>query len=64
MKLCFIIIIIVDVEKSKKKKKKEEEDPVWPSRGKVLGWKAEGPRFESSSALLSLQKLWSVDTVL
>ena len=24
----------------------------------------EGPRFESVSALLSLQKLWSVDTVL
>ena len=36
---------------------------VWPS-GKALGWYAEGPRFESTSALLSLQKLWSVDTVL
>ena len=33
-------------------------EPVWPSS------KAEGPRFESASALLSLQKLWSVDTVL
>ena len=38
-------------------------EPVWPS-GKALGWQAEGPRFESTSALLSLQKLWSVDTVL
>ena len=38
-------------------------EPVWPS-GKALGWKAEGLRFESASALLSLQKLWSVDTVL
>ena len=37
-------------------------EPIWP-RGKALGWKAEGPRFESASALLSLQKLWSVDTV-
>ena len=26
--------------------------------------KAEGPRFESASALPSLQKLWSVGTVL
>ena len=38
-------------------------EPVWPS-GKALGWQAEGPQFESASALLSLQKLWSVDTVL
>ena len=38
-------------------------EPVWPS-GKALGWKAEGPGFESALALLSLQKLWSVDTVL
>ena len=30
--------------------------PVWP-RGKALGWYAEGLRFESASALLSLQKL-------
>ena len=30
-------------------------EPVWPS-GKALGWEAEGPRFESASALLSLQK--------
>ena len=26
-------------------------EPVWPS-GKALGWEAEGPRFESASALL------------
>ena len=37
-------------------------EPVWPS-GKALGWQAEEPRFESASALLSLQELWSVDTV-
>ena len=41
----------------------EPGEPVWPS-GKALGWKAEGFRFESTSVLLSLQKLWSVDTVL
>ena len=35
-------------------------EPVWPS-GKALGWKAEELRLESISALLSLQKLWSVD---
>ena len=40
-----------------------EREPLWPS-GKAYGWQAEGPRFESASALLSLQKLWSVDTVL
>ena len=38
-------------------------EPVWPS-GKALGWEAQGLRFESASALLSLQKLWSRDTVL
>ena len=38
-------------------------EPVWPS-GKALGWQAEGLRFESASALLSLQKLWSVNTIL
>ena len=38
-------------------------EPVWPS-GKALGWLAEGPRFESTSALLSFPKLWSVNTVL
>ena len=38
-------------------------EPVWPS-SKVLGWEEEGPRFESASALLSLQKLWSLDAVL
>ena len=40
-----------------------ECEPVWPS-GKALGWYAEGPRFESASALLSLRKSWSVDTVM
>ena len=34
----------------------EQCEPVWPS-GKALGWKAEGPRFESAPALLSLQKV-------
>ena len=33
---------------------------VWPS-GKALGWKAEGTRFDSASALRSLQKLWFMD---
>ena len=37
-------------------------EPVWSS-SKALGLEAEGPRFESASALLSLQKLWSVDIV-
>ena len=37
-------------------------EPVWPN-GKPLGWQAEGPRFDSASALLSLQKLWSVDSL-
>ena len=36
--------------------------PAWPS-GKTFGWEAQGPRFDSVSALLSLQKL-SVDTLL
>ena len=35
----------------------------WPS-SKALGWQAEGPHFESTLALLFLQRLWSVDTVL
>ena len=37
-------------------------EPVWPS-GKALGWYAEGPRFDTASALLSLQKgcgLWTL----
>ena len=38
-------------------------EPVWPS-GKALGWQAEGSRFDSASAVISLSKLWSVDTVL
>ena len=33
------------------------------SSSEVLGWSAEGPRFESAVALLSLQKLWSCDLV-
>ena len=37
-------------------------EPVWPS-GKALGWYAEGPRFGTASAVLLLQKLWSVDTL-
>ena len=34
-------------------------EPAWPS-GKALGWKAEGPRFDSprDSTHLSLQKVW------
>ena len=36
-------------------------EPVWPS-GKAVGWQAEGPRFDTASVLLSLQKLRSVDT--
>ena len=37
-------------------------EPVWPS-GKALGWEAKGPRFDTASALLSLQKgcgLWTL----
>ena len=37
-------------------------EPVWLS-GKALGWQAEGPRFDTASALLSLQKgcgLWTL----
>ena len=33
---------------------------VWPS-GKALGWLAEGPRFESASAVFSPQTWWPVD---
>ena len=39
----------------------DRREPVWPS-GKALGWSAEGPRFDSASALLPLQKgcgLWT-----
>ena len=38
-------------------------EPVWPS-GKAVGWEVEGPRFDTESTLLSLQKLWFMDTVL
>ena len=37
-------------------------EPVWPG-GKALGWEAEGTRFDTASALLSLQKgcgLWTL----
>ena len=37
-------------------------EPVWPS-GKALGWEAKGPRFDTASALLTLQKgcgLWTL----
>ena len=37
-------------------------EPIWPS-GKALGWYAEGPQFDTASALLSLQKgcgLWTL----
>ena len=40
----------------------QKSEPVWPS-GKALGWYAEGPRFDTASALLSLQKgcgLWTL----
>ena len=40
----------------------KEGEPVWPS-GKALGWEAEGPRFDTASVLLSLQKgcgLWTL----
>ena len=40
-----------------------DREPVWPS-GKTLGWQAEGRRFESALALISLQELWFVDTIL
>ena len=32
--------------------------------GKTIDQKAEGPRFDFASALLLVQTLWSVDTVL
>ena len=37
-------------------------EPVWPN-GKALGWQAEGPRFDTASALLSLQKGWGLWTL-
>ena len=51
--------------KKKKKtwEKKKKSESVWPS-GKALGQQAEEPRFESATALLSIQKLCSVDIVL
>ena len=44
--------------KQKERTKSLQSEPVWPSG------KAEVPRFETASVLLSLQKLWFVDTVL
>ena len=41
-----------------KKGNTKKREPIWPSG------KAEGPLFESALDLLSLQKLWFVDTVL
>ena len=38
-------------------------EPVWPS-GKALGWLSRRTSVRSASALLSLQKLWFMDTVL
>ena len=38
-------------------------EPVWPSGKALLGWQVEGPRFDTASALLSLQKacgLWTL----
>ena len=29
----------------------------------AVGWKAEGPRFDTASALLSLKRLWFVDSL-
>ena len=55
-------LIMVDKYKNSPVRASESE-PVWPS-GKALGWSAEGPRFDPLSALLSLQKLWFIDTVL
>ena len=37
---------------------------VWNTRLPAVSHPIERPRFESASALLSFQKLWSVDTVL
>ena len=53
--------VTVDV-KQRWRKASSQSEPAWPS-GKWLGWLAEGPRFNSASAFLSLQKQ-SVDTVL
>ena len=39
-------------------------EPVWPSGKALVRLVSRGLRFESASALLSLQKLLSVDTVL
>ena len=38
-------------------------ESLWPS-GEALSWRAEGRQFDSASALFSLQKLWSVNTIM
>ena len=48
--------------KNDHQQQQQQRGPVWPS-GNALGWEAEGPRFDSASALLSLKKLWAVSTV-
>ena len=42
---------------------RQTREPVWPS-SKALDWQAERPLFKSASAILFLQKLWPLDTVL
>ena len=39
------------------------DEPVWPSDKAIWGWYAGRPRFDSASAVLSLQKVWFMDTV-
>ena len=38
------------------------DEPVWPSDKAIWGWYAGGPQFDSASAVLSLQKVWFMDT--
>ena len=48
--------------KQKQNERTVTSEPVWPC-GKALGWYAEGPRFDTASALLYLQKgcgLWTL----
>ena len=54
--------LLDSVATTEEKTKTGTREPVWPS-GKALGWQAEGPRFDTTSALLSLQKgcgLWTL----
>ena len=41
---------------------KKRREPVCPD-GKASGWQVEGPRFESASALFSLQKYFDLWTL-